>query len=92
MGFPHSSAGKESACSAGNQVSIPGLGRSPEEGIVHPLQFSRASLVAQQVKNLPEMWEAWVQSLSWEDPLEKGKATSSSILAWRSLGVTKSRT
>ena len=43
----------------------------------------RASLVAQQVKNLPAMWETWVQSLGWEDPLEKAKATHSSILSWR---------
>ena len=41
------------------------------------------SLVAQLVKNLPSMWKTWVQSLGWEDPLEKGKATHSSILAWR---------
>ena len=41
-----------------------------------------ASLVAQLVKNQPAMWETWVQSLRWEDPLEKGKATHSSILAW----------
>ena len=44
---------------------------------------NRASLVAQLGKNLPAMREAWVQSLAWEDPLEKGKATYSSILAWR---------
>ena len=44
----------------------------------------RTSLVAQVVKNLPSMWETWIQSLGWEDPLEKGKATHSSILAWRS--------
>jgi len=42
-----------------------------------------ASLVAQLVKNAPAMWETWVQSLGWEDPLKKGKATHSSILAWR---------
>ena len=42
-----------------------------------------ASLVAQLVKNLPTMWETWVRSLGWEDPLEKGKATHSNILAWR---------
>ena len=42
-----------------------------------------ASLVAQLIKNLPAMWETWVQTLGWEDPLEKGKATHSSILAWR---------
>ena len=42
-----------------------------------------ASLVAQLVKNLPAMWETWVRSLGWEDPLEEGMATDSSILAWR---------
>ena len=42
------------------------------------------SLVTQTVKNLPAMWETWVQSLGWEDPLEEGMATYSSILAWRS--------
>ena len=42
-----------------------------------------ASLVAQLVKNLPGMRDTWVQSLGWEDPLEKGMATHSSILAWR---------
>ena len=41
------------------------------------------SLVAQTIKNLPAMWENWVQSLGWEDPLEEGMATHSSILAWR---------
>ena len=39
--------------------------------------------MAQTVKNLPAMWETWVQSLGWEDPLEQGMATHSSILAWR---------
>ena len=47
------------------------------------LTVLRASLVAQLVKNPPAMWEIWVQSLGWGDPLEKGKATHSSILAWR---------
>ena len=42
-----------------------------------------ASLVAQTVKNLPAMWETWVQSLGWEAPLEEGMATHLSILAWR---------
>ena len=42
-----------------------------------------ASLVAQPVKNFPAMWKTWVRSLGWEDPLEKGKSTHSSILAWR---------
>ena len=62
---------------------IPGSGRSTGEGIGYPLQYSRASLVAQLVKNPPAMGETWVQSLGWEDPPEKGKATHSSILAWR---------
>jgi len=47
------------------------------------LLFLRAFLVTQLVKNPPAMQETWVRSLSWEDPLEKGKATLSSILAWR---------
>ena len=62
---------------------IPGLGNSPGEGIGYPLQYSWASLVAQMVKNLPAIWETWVQSLGWEDPLEEGMATHSSILAQR---------
>ena len=58
----------------------------------------KITLVAQLVKNLPAMRETWVQSLGWEDPLEKGTVTHSSILAWRipwtlqSMGVTNSRT
>ena len=56
---------------------------SPGEGIVYPLQYSWASLVDQMVKNQPAMWETWVQSLGWEDPLKVGMATHSSILAWR---------
>ena len=47
------------------------------------MAFLRAPLVAQTVKNLPAMQETWIQSLGWEDPLEKGMATHSSILAWR---------
>jgi len=83
LGFPDSSVGKESSCNSGDPGLIPGLGRSPGEGIGYPLQFSWASLVAQLVKNPPTMWETWVRSLSWEDLLEKGKATHASILAWR---------
>ena len=49
----------------------------------YPLQYSWTSLVAQLVKNPTAMWETWVQSLDWEDTLEKGTATHSSILAWR---------
>ena len=80
MGCPDSSVGKESACNAG---SIPGSGRPPGEEIGYPLQYSWSSLVAQLLKNLPAVWETWVRSLAWENPLEKGKSTHSSILAWR---------
>ena len=79
------SAGKESAYNAGDPGSIPGSGSSLGEGIGYPLQYSWASLVAQMVKNLPAKRETWVQSLGWEDPLEKGMATHSSILTWRIL-------
>ena len=81
-GFPDSSVGKESACYAGDPGLIPGSGRSSGEGIGYPLQYSWASLVAQLVKNPHAVWVLWlVWSLGWEDPLEKGKATYSSILA-----------
>ena len=83
QGFADSSVGKESACNAGDPSSLPGLGRSVGEGIGHPLLYSWASLVAQLVKNLPAMQKTCVRSLGWEDPLEKGKATHTSILAWR---------
>ena len=82
-GFPDGSVGKESACNAGDLGSIPGSGRSPGEGISYPLQYSWASLVAGLVKNPPAMQKTWVRSLGWEDSLEKGKATHSSILAWK---------
>ena len=72
---------KNPPASAGDPGSIPGLRRFSGEGISYPLQYSWASLVAQLVKNPPAMWETWVQSLGWEDPLEEGKATHSSILA-----------
>ena len=62
---------------------IPGSGRPPGEVIDYPLQYSWASLVVQMAKNPPAMQETWVRSLGWEDPLEKGKATHPSILAWR---------
>ena len=86
MGFPDSSVGKESACNAGDTGSVPEWGRSPREGLGYPLQYSCTFLVAQLVKNLPATqatWETWVRSLGSEDPLEKGKANQSSILAWR---------
>ena len=60
---------------------IQGSERSAGEGIGYPLQYSWTSLVAQTVKNLPAMSETWL--LDWEDPLDEGMATKSSILAWR---------
>ena len=74
---PGSSAGKESACNAGDPGSIPGLERSPGEKIGYPLQDYWAFLVAQTVKNPSATQE------TREDPLEEGMATHSSILAWR---------
>ena len=55
------------------------LDTRPGEKLLDPM----ASLMSQLVKNLPTMQETWVQSLGWEDPREKGKATHSSVLAWR---------
>ena len=83
QGFPGGSVGKESTSNAGDPGSIPGSGRSTREGIGYALQYPWASLVAQLVKNPPAMQETRVGSLGWEDSLEKGKATHSSILAWR---------
>ena len=79
-GFPDSSVGKESACNAGGPSPVPGSGRSAGEGIGYPLQHPWASLVAQLGKDLPAMQETWVRSLGWEDLLEMGTATHSSIL------------
>jgi len=93
QGFPGSSVGKESACNEGDPGSIPGSRRFTGEGIGYPLQYSWASLVAQLVKNLPATQKTWVQSMGWKGPLEKEKATHSSILPWRiPWRVTKSQT
>ena len=85
----------ESACDVGDPGSIPGSARSLGKGIGYPLWCSWASPVAQLVKNPPAVRDTWVRSLGWEDPLEKGKATHSSILAWgipwTVHGVSKSR-
>ena len=61
----------------GDLGSIPGLGRSPGKVIGYPLEYSWASLVAQMVKNLPAIWETWVQPLRWEDRLKEDMATHS---------------
>ena len=72
-----------------DSVHTPGL--AVGEGVVGTcraaLISTRVSLVAQMVKNQPAMQETWVRSLGWEDPLEKGKATHSNILAWRIPGT-----
>ena len=81
MGFSDNSVGKESAGNAEDPSSIHGSGRSTGEGIGYPLQYFWAFLVAQLIKNPPEMWETNVQFLGWENPLEKEKDTHSSILA-----------
>ena len=79
--FPGGSGGKASAYNAGDPSLIPGFGRCLGEGMGYPLQYFGATLVSQMVKNSPAMHETWVQTLGWEDPLEKGMATHSSILA-----------
>ena len=61
---------------------IPGSERSTGEGIGYTLQYFWSSLVAQMVKNPRAIRDTWVRSLGWEDPLEEGMATHSSILAW----------
>ena len=63
---PGSSAGNEFACNSGDPSLIPGSRRSIGEGIGYSLQYSWVSLVVQLVRNLPAMWETWVQSLGWE--------------------------
>ena len=83
LGLPRWLSDKESACQAGDVGLIPDSERSPRQEHGNPLQYSWASLVAQLLKNLPAMLETCVWSLGWEDPLEEGIATLSSILAWR---------
>ena len=83
-GFPGGSAGKESACNAGDEDSIRGPERSLENRqVTHSSILGLPGVSDDEKKNLPAMRETWVQSLGWEDPLEKGTASHSSILAWR---------
>ena len=72
-GFPGSSAGKESACNAGNPSLTPGLGRSAGEEIGYPLQCSWASLLAQLIRNLFTMQETWIQSLGRRKQLKNNR-------------------
>ena len=60
LGFPGNSPGKESTCNAGDPGLIPGLGRSPGEGVGYPLQYPWASLVTQMVKNPPIIWKTCI--------------------------------
>ena len=77
LGLPCGSAGKESACKAGDPGWIPGSGRSPGEGKAYPLQYSWAYLVVQLVKNLPAMQETWIRPLGcWEDPWRRERLPS----------------
>ena len=102
MGFPGSSAGKESVCNAGDPSLIPALGRSPVEGIGFLLQYSWASLVAQMVTNLIIMWETWsspwVGKIHWKSnryPLQYSYLKNSMDKGtWRATvyGVAKSQT
>ena len=91
--FSNSSVGKESTCNAGDPGLIPGSGRSAGERIDYPLQYSWASLVAQLVKNPPAN-AGDVRDMGLIPglgrSLEKGKATDSSILAWRIPWTVKS--
>ena len=79
LSFLDCSVGKESTYNAG---SIPGSGRSAGESIGYPIQYSWASIVAQLVKNLPAMQETWIQSLDWEDLLEKGRERLPTPVLW----------
>ena len=88
-GFPGSSADKEFACNAGDTSLIPGSGRSTGEGIGYPLQYSWDSLLAWLVKNPPAIWETWVRSLSWENPLEKGRLPTPAFWPGEFHGVAK---
>ena len=80
---PHSSVGKESICNAGDSGSIPGQGRCPQRRDRLPTPIFLVFPCGSAGKESVWMWETQVRSLVWEDPLEKGKATQSSILAQR---------
>ena len=88
VGFPDSSVGKESTCNTGDTGSIPGSGGSAGEGIGYPFQYSWASIVVQLVKNLPALWETWLDP--WIGKIQySGLGNSMDCIVH---GVTKSRT
>ena len=77
------STGHQQNTSYAKRNKIKSKYRSPSGQALYLRYHKWVSPVAQTVKNLPAMWETWVRSLGWEDPLEEGMATYSSILAWR---------
>ena len=84
MRFPRQEYWSGLPCPPPGELPNPGI--EPTFPAASALQMGSlllASMVAQLVKNPPAMWESWVRSLGWKDPLEKGSATHSSILAWR---------
>ena len=84
MRFPRQEYWSGLPCPPPGELPNPGI--EPTFPAASALQMGSlllASMVAQLVKNPPAMWESWVRSLGWEDPLEEGKATHSGILAWR---------
>ena len=83
MGFPGSSAGKESTCNAGDPGSIPGEGKIPWRRDRLPTPVFLDFPGGLDGKECTSVWETWVRYLAWEDRLEEGIATHSSILAWR---------
>ena len=85
-----SSAGKESSCHAGDSGLVSGSGRSPGERKGYLLQYSWASLVAQMVKNLPEIQETWVQSLGWGDTWKRAWEPTPVFLPGESPGIQES--
>ena len=90
LGFPGSSAGKESACSDGDPISITGLGRSTGEGISYPLQHSWVSLVAQRVQNMPAMQETMGSFLGLGRSQGEGNSYLVQYSGWRILYTKES--
>ena len=64
-------------------ATVHGVSKSRTRLSDFTFMICRVPLVAQMVENPPAVWETWAQSLGWEDPLEEGMATHSSVLAWR---------
>ena len=87
---PHSSSPLPPLPASGRAGCHDGATRVLSEQRFHSAESNKASLVAWLVKNLPAMRETWVRSLAWDDSLEKGMATHSSILAWRIPGTVQS--